>query len=77
MDKIDKYNIYAICKDGVCQAVACAKDSTYTGTAPAGVVSVDNYTDYKGMDSATLKKAATAAYAKIEKKASGSNTGTK
>lgn len=64
MDKIDKYHIYAICEGGVCQAVACCKDATYTGTAPAGVVSVDNYESYAGEDK--LVTACEAAYDKIK-----------
>ncbi len=46
MDKIDNYWVYAIIEGGVCQAVGAAKDSTYTGTAPGGVVSVETYTSY-------------------------------
>ena len=38
----------AQCNGGVCIAAAICVDSTYTGTSPAGVVTVDNYTDYKG-----------------------------
>ena len=32
---------------GVCIAVACAADSTYTGTQPGGVSTTDTYEDYK------------------------------
>lgn len=32
---------------GTCLAVACAQDSTYTGTQPGGVSTTDTYEDYK------------------------------
>ena len=60
MDKVDQYNIYGIVEGGVCQAVACYKDSTYTGTSPAGVVNPENYASYSG--SANIATAAAAAY---------------
>ena len=60
MDKVDQYQIYAIIEGGVCQACACFKDSTYTGTAPAGVVNPENYATYSG--SANIQTAAAAAY---------------
>ena len=59
MDKVDQYQIYGIIEGGVCQAVACYKDSTYTGTSPAGVVNPENYASYS-KDNYTL--AAAAAY---------------
>ena len=37
----------AACVDGVCVACAIEVDDTYTGAAPGGVVTVDNYTKYK------------------------------
>lgn len=61
MDKIDNYDVYAIIEGGVCQAVGAAKDSTYTGTAPGGVVSVETYESYKGRN---VSGAAAAAYLK-------------
>ena len=65
MDKIDKYYIYAHCDGGVCIAVACAKDATYTGTYPAGVISVDNYKSYQGTDKENLKAACDEAAEKL------------
>lgn len=54
-DKVDNYmekaknkTWEAQCKSGVCIAAAIQVDSTYTGTSPAGVVTVDNYTKYSG-----------------------------
>jgi type IV pilus assembly protein PilA len=61
MDKCDKYTIYALCEGGVCQAVGCHKDATYTGTSPQGVVNVDNYKDYSG----DAQGACEAAYEKL------------
>lgn len=60
MDKVDQYKVYAIIEGGVCQAVACYKDSTYTGTAPAGVVNPENYASYSGENN--YASAAAAAY---------------
>lgn len=60
MDKLGQYEVFGIIEGGVCQAVACYKDSTYTGTSPAGVVNPENYSDYAG--SAKYKTAAAAAY---------------
>lgn len=60
MDKVDQYQIYAIIEGGVCQSCACFKDSTYTGTSPAGVVNPENYATYSG--SANIETAAKAAY---------------
>lgn len=71
MDKAKNYKIDALCDGGVCQAVGAAKDSTYTGTAPAGVVSVDTYTKYS--DKKTLD-AAKAAYDKATGKSWDSNS---
>ena len=54
-DKVDNYmekaknKVWeAQCKSGVCIAAAIQVDSTYTGTSPAGVITVDNYTKYSG-----------------------------
>lgn len=60
MDKVDQYQIYGIIEGGVCQAVACYKDSTYTGTSPAGVVNPENYASYSGEEN--IQTAAEAAY---------------
>ena len=57
-DKVGSYDIAAICQGGVCQACACAKDNTYTGTQPQGVVTVDNYKSYQNK---AVKKACNAA----------------
>lgn len=59
MDKVSSYEIHAIVEGGVAVAVGCAKDSTYTGTAPGGVVNVENFGDYKGK---AVEKAAKDAY---------------
>lgn len=71
MDKAKNYDITALCDGGVCQAVGAAKDSTYTGTAPAGVVSVDTYTKYSGRKT---EEAAKAAYNKATDKTWGDTT---
>ena len=60
MDKVDQYHIYGLIEGGVCQAVACYKDSTYTGTSPAGVVNPENYASYSGAQN--YENAAKAAY---------------
>lgn len=55
---LDKLDFKASCEGGACIALACAQDSTYTGTYPGGVVTSDNYTDYDGKDfDAALAKA--------------------
>ena len=46
MEKAKSKTWYASCKDGVCVACAIQVDKTYTGAAPGGVVTVDNYTKY-------------------------------
>ena len=46
MEKAKTKTWYASCKDGVCVACAIQIDNTYTGAAPGGVVTVDNYTKY-------------------------------
>ncbi len=60
MEKSKKLTFMSACDGGVCKAVACAVDSTYTGTSPAGVVTVDNYKEYSGSSklSDALSKAA-------------------
>ena len=48
MEKAASKKWAASCSGGVCLAVAIEVDGTYTGTAPGGVVTVDNYTKYSG-----------------------------
>ncbi|SEH54525.1 hypothetical protein SAMN02910265_01324 [Ruminococcus flavefaciens] len=48
MEKAKNKAWKAQCKGGVCIAAAICVDSTYTGTSPAGVVTVDNYSTYSG-----------------------------
>jgi len=48
MDDMKGLNYKAACEGGVCRAVAVAVDSTYTGTYPGGVITVDNYDKYSG-----------------------------
>ncbi len=67
LDKI-KYGKASIA-DGACVAVACATDSTYTGTYPVGVVTNDNYEDYKPTDN--IDAALEAAKAKAKPEGSG------
>lgn len=62
MDKATKLGFKAQIEGGVCQAVAVNLDATYTGTAPGGVVTVDNYKSYSG--STKLDTALAAAVAK-------------
>lgn len=57
MEKANKLVFAADCKGGVCRAVAACLDTTYTGTAPSGVVTVDNYTKYSNNYSAALTEA--------------------
>lgn len=68
MDKAGSYKITALIDGGVAQAVGAAKDSTYTGTAPSGVISPETYENYKNR--ATLE-AAKAAYNKATGKTWG------
>ncbi len=53
MEKAKKLAFASVCDGGVCKAVAVSVDDTYTGTSPAGVVTVDNYTEYKGTSKLT------------------------
>ena len=48
MDKASKCRFLAYCDGGACKAIGVAIDNTYCGTSPAGVVTVDTYTTYKG-----------------------------
>lgn len=48
---------------GTCIAVACAQDSTYTGTQPGGICTTDSYETFKASSAATCNPAlAMAAY---------------
>ncbi len=62
MEKAQKLEFNAQCEGAACTAVAVCLDDTYTGTAPGGVVTVDNYKDYKG--TANLSKALSGAVKK-------------
>lgn len=74
MDDINGIKFQATCEGGVCKAVAVAVDSTYTGTAPGGVVTVDNYKDYSDSKDGQLAAALTKAVEKAdEHKATGNN----
>ncbi|MDE5945972.1 MAG: type II secretion system GspH family protein [Oscillospiraceae bacterium] len=64
MDDMKSLSFKASCKGGTCKAIAVAVDSTYTGTFPAGVVTVDNYDTYSG--TGKLDTALTAAEAKVK-----------
>lgn len=48
LDKSKKASFKAECEGGAVRAVAVCVNSTFTGTCPSGVVTVDNYKDYKG-----------------------------
>ncbi len=48
MEKAQKKEWGASCRGGVCIAAAIEVDKTYTGTSPAGVVTVDSYEKYSG-----------------------------
>ena len=50
MEKAGKLAWESYIEGGVCKAVAVSVDDTYTGTSPAGVVTVDNYETYSGTD---------------------------
>ena len=69
MDKAKTCAFVASCDGGAVKAVAVALDKKYTGTYPAGVVTVDNYTDYSCADglatNTKLVAALTAAEAKL------------
>lgn len=63
MEKASKIAFDSQCEGGACTAVAIALDSTYTGTAPSGVVTVDNYKSYKGVSNLSTALTAAAALA--------------
>lgn len=71
MDKFKKIDFEAKCDGGVCKAVAIALDVKYTGTAPGGVITVDNYTVYSNKQ---LASALAAAEDKADENAGQSNT---
>ncbi|WP_051536146.1 pilin [Ruminococcus flavefaciens] len=57
MEKVSKIDFVSKCEGGACVAVAVQLDKTYTGTAPSGVVTVDNYSKYSGKMDEALKEA--------------------
>ena len=64
MEKAKKLKFEAACEGAACTAVAVALDDTYTGTAPGGVVTVDNYKSYNNTNDANLSKALSGAVKK-------------
>ena len=64
MEKAKKLKFEAACEGAACTAVAVALDDTYTGTAPGGVVTVDNYKSYNNANDANLSKALSGAVKK-------------
>ncbi|MBR6997169.1 MAG: prepilin-type N-terminal cleavage/methylation domain-containing protein [Ruminococcus sp.] len=62
MEKAQRLEFVSRCEGAACVAVAVCLDDTYTGTAPGGVVTVDNYKSYSGQ--AHLGAALTGAIAK-------------
>ena len=64
MEKAKNKQWEASCTGGVCKAVALRIDSTYTGTSPAGVVTVDNYESFDATHDGTLANALAGAVAK-------------
>lgn len=57
MDDLKGVSFEASCKGGTCKAIAAAVDSTYTGTFPAGVVTVDNFEKYSDKPGDALTEA--------------------
>lgn len=57
MEKAKNLQFEAKCEGAACVAVACRADNTYTGTAPGGVVTVDNYKSYNSTNDSNLSKA--------------------
>lgn len=55
IDKVKKCEV-AMC-EGVCAAVSIARDSTYVGTYPAGVITTENYTSYVPTTATALNSA--------------------
>ena len=64
MEKAKKLKFVSECEGAACKAVAVALDDTYTGTAPGGVVTVDNYKSYNKENDDTLSKALSGAVVK-------------
>ena len=67
MDKAKRCAFAASCDGGAVRAVAVALDAKYTGTYPAGVVTVDNYKSYSASSPDELSVAVSAAETKIPK----------
>ena len=63
--KNKKCGYAAVCDGGACAAVAANLDKTYTGTYPAGIVTVDNYKSYSLSSNKALTATATDCYNKI------------
>ena len=63
-EKAKKLKFVSQCEGAACKAVAVALDDTYTGTAPGGVVTVDNYKSYNKDNDNDLSKALAGAVAK-------------
>lgn len=57
MDKTKKAKFKAVCDGGACKAIAVCIDSTYTGTCPPGVITIDNFPNYKNDYDAALADA--------------------
>ena len=73
MNDAEKVGFILQVTDGVCTAVAATPDGKYTGTYPAGVVTVDNYTSYPATDTG-LSTAITAALTKVVSNSTGAAT---
>lgn len=78
---LKKVNFKAACDGGACYALASCQDSTYTGTYPGGIITVDNYESYKstfaaegGAEKSTINEGAFNAAVKAGKPA-GSGSG--
>ena len=55
MDKLDKMDFYAICDGAVCVGVASrVRGAKYVGTAPGGIITVDNVDDKSGLALSSL-----------------------
>ena len=65
MDKAKTCAFVASCDGGAVKAVAVALDKKYTGTYPAGVVTVDNYDKYSSTVTNALSIAVSAAETKL------------
>lgn len=67
----------AAISNGGCVAVAVCSDSTYTGTYPSGVVTSDNYTEYKNSYVNALKDAILVADGQTLADATNTNVGSR